>query len=1079
MILINAAALGSRGFTITRETDYWIAVAVAYAGDVNGDGFDDILIGDSVNGYRGTNSGEAYILYGRQDGFQSISLASLTSATGIEIRSAAAGDSAGYAVSSAGDFNGDSIADFIIGAPGSSSGGAHSGKAYVVYGTPGSSGSVDLGMIGSSGGMIIEGAAAQQWVGSDVSWAGDVNGDGFDDVVIAGYGANDTGKTYIIYGRPGEGETLTVDQVTASEGFVLTGRTVKTVSGAGDVNGDGLDDFIVGTPNAYGPETLGDAYVIFGKTNQVTPINLNSLLPGDGFMIRQQTRGDSTGRDVSAAGDVNGDGFDDVIISGISRYSTASAYILFGKADGFKTIETSSLSSADGFALFTSHSSYDRAGYSVSSAGDVNGDGLDDVIVGAFSDSSGGNYAGRAYVVYGRTATTPIDLSKLANSEGFVIQSDAVSRVGMTVSSAGDMNGDGFDEVLVSDTVGSHVIFGLAPVGSVSRTGSAASQTLAGGDLADQLDGAGGDDRLYGNGGADVLIGGLGDDWLNGGWGDDDASGGLGNDVYIVDSASDLVHESAGHGIDQVRASVTITLGLNLENLVLTGTSSLVGTGNGLNNLIVGNAAANNLTGLGGNDTLDGGTGADTLNGGDGNDTYVVDNVLDKIVESSTGGLDAIKASVTYSLGALHVESLTLTGLASINGTGNALANKLAGNGAANVLNGGAGADTMYGGNGDDTYIVDNAADAAIEVNSAGGIDTVQSSVSMGLRANVENLVLGGSALTGTGNALANKMIGNAANNVLDGGAGADILYGGLGDDTYVVGSPKDQVIEGTGAGGVDVVQSTVSFALGVNLENLTLAGAAAVNAAGNALANKLIGNAAANVLNGNGGADLMYGGLGNDIYIVDSAGDRVIEGAAAGGSDEVRSSVSFTLESGFENLVLTGLEPIKGIGNALANRITGNAGANALSGMEGDDTLVAGGGRDMMNGGAGTDRLYGGAGADTLAGGTGADGFFFDAPLNGGTDVDLIKDFAVADDTIFLDRAVFGGIQMSGELAAHAFHAGTAATQDSQRILYDQISGKIFYDADGSGTVAAILVAQVSAGTMLTSADFSAYGLA
>ena len=350
------------------------------------------------------------------------------------------------------------------------------------------------------------------------------------------------------------------------------------------------------------------------------------------------------------------------------------------------------------------------------------------------------------------------------------------------------------------------------------------------------LQGLGGNEIFIGTSGTDTLVGRGGNDILNGGAGADTMQGGAGNDTYLVDNVGDVVAENASEGTDLVQSSVSFTLGANVDNLTLTGSGNINGTGNGDANVITGNS---------GNNTLDGGAGADTLTGGDGDDTYVVDNAGDVVTEAATvgAGTDAVQSSISYTLGA-NVENLTLTGSANINGTGNGDANVITGNTGSNILDGGVGADTMVGGLGNDTYVVDNAGDVVTEALNE-GTDTVQSSISYTLGANVENLTLTGSAnINGTGNGDANVITGNTGSNILDGGIGADTMAGGLGNDTYLVDNADDVVTEALNEG-TDSVSSSVTYTLGANVENLTLTGSANINGTGNGLANIITGNAA------------------------------------------------------------------------------------------------------------------------------------------------------------------------------------------------------------------------------------------
>ena len=482
------------------------------------------------------------------------------------------------------------------------------------------------------------------------------------------------------------------------------------------------------------------------------------------------------------------------------------------------------------------------------------------------------------------------------------------------VDDVGDVVAENFNEG--RDTVQSSISYSLGDnVENLTLIGSAA------------LNGTG-------NSLANVLVGNNGANVLDGGSGADSMAGGAGDDRYIVDTGTDVVTEGLNQGNDVVEASASYSLGTNVENLTLTGTAALNGVGNGLNNILTGNSAAN---------ILDGGAGADSMSGGVGDDTYIVDDVGDDIVESLGQGIDTVQSAITYTLKA-NVENLVLTGTAAINGTGNTLDNMIVGNSAANFLMGGGGADTMIGGAGNDSYLVDGVSDIVIEQANE-GTDTVFSSISYALTENVEFLNLMGDAANATGNVLDNVLGGTSGMNVLDGGLGADTMIGGAGDDTYVVDNLGDAVTEQLNEG-TDTVQSSVTYALGANLENVTLTGSSAINATGNALNNVLTGNSAANVLDGGAGVDVMIGGAGDDTYLVESAGEVIVESVNEG-IDTVQSSVGYSLAANVENLTLAGLNSIAGIGNALNNVLIGNSAVNVLDGGLGADTMIGGAGDD------------------------------------------------------------------------------------------------------------------------------------
>ncbi len=351
------------------------------------------------------------------------------------------------------------------------------------------------------------------------------------------------------------------------------------------------------------------------------------------------------------------------------------------------------------------------------------------------------------------------------------------------------------------------------------------------------------DFTLHGEAGNDSLSGGAGNDTLDGGSGNDSLIGGLGDDVFIIESAGDTLLELALGGTDTAISSITFSLATlaDVENLTLSGSTNINGTGNAANNMLTGNAGNNTLNGGAGNDTLDGGAGIDTLIGGLGNDVYIVDTLTDTIIEAAAGGSDTTNSSITFSLATLaNVENLTLTGIANINGTGTAGNNVLTGNAGDNTLDGGAGIDTLIGGAGNDVYIVDTTTDRITEA-AAGGSDTIRSSVtfSLGALANVENLTLTGIANTnGTGNSGNNVLTGNTGNNILNGGAGNDTLIGGAGNDTLIGGAGAD-VLTGSTEGDIfqlgalsnsriTAMDTITDFAIGVDLFDGTAAMTAA-----------------------------------------------------------------------------------------------------------------------------------------------------------------------------------------------------------------------------------------------------------
>ncbi|MCP1661331.1 calcium-binding protein [Neisseria perflava] len=424
------------------------------------------------------------------------------------------------------------------------------------------------------------------------------------------------------------------------------------------------------------------------------------------------------------------------------------------------------------------------------------------------------------------------------------------------------------------------------------------------------------------------------------------------------------------------------------------------------------------LYGKAGNDILNGGLGEDTMYGGSGNDTYYSDNAADTIIESANGGIDTVYSNVSYTL-PTNVENLVLTGTDNIYGAGNNSNNTLTGNSGNNRLNSGRGDDIVYGMDGNDTI---NGGEGNDILDGGNGNDTIN------------------------GNEGNDTLLGGAGDDTLNGGAGDDVLDGGEGNDTYIVERNSGQDILSDTAGA-----NSLRFADDISIDDVSVSQTDAYTwvitiadddntqltinqypSDGNSTANPavstfifadktytltefaelkglniestsetiigtenddtLTGSAGDDIIDGKAGADTMSGYAGNDVYYVDNSGDTVIE-AANQGTDTVYSSVSHTLATNVENLVLTGSSNIYGAGNNSDNILTGNSGNNRLNSGRGNDVVYGMDGNDTLNGGEGNDLLYGGNGNDTVNGDQGndtLDGGAGNDTLNGGSGDDV-----------------------------------------------------------------------------------------
>ena len=463
---------------------------------------------------------------------------------------------------------------------------------------------------------------------------------------------------------------------------------------------------------------------------------------------------------------------------------------------------------------------------------------------------------------------------------------------------------------------------------------------------------------LTGNGQTNVITANSGNDTLVAGTGVATLIGGAGNDTFVVNNTADVVQAQAG-GINTIQTSVSYTASTNVANLTGTGTGNLTLTGNGQTNVITANS---------GNDTLVAGSGVATLIGGVGNDTFVVNNTAD-VVQAKTGGINTIQTSVSYTA-STNVANLTGTGTGNLTLTGNGQTNVITANSGNDTLVAGTGAATLVGGAGNDTFVVNNTADV-VQAKS-GGINAIQTSVSYTAGANVQSLVGTGSGnLTLTGGTQTTLIAANSGNDTLiaglgeatlTSGSGVCTLVGGAGNDTFVVNNTAD-VVQAK-AGGINTIQTSVSYTASANVLNLTGIGSANITLTGNTLNNVITGNAGNDTLiagSGNdtlvagSGVDTMIGGSGNDTFVVNNTAD-VVQAKAGSNVNTILSYVSYTASANVLNLTGVGSANITLTGNSLNNVITGNAGTDTLVAGTGNDTLIAGTGVDTMIGGYGNE---------------------------------------------------------------------------------------------------------------------------
>ena len=855
MVELSTIEAGEGGFVINGvSAGDFAGTSVRDAGDVNGDGLADLIIGARQDDPNGASSGASFVVFGTSS-TAAIELSDIEAGTGgFVINGVGLGDQSGNSVSGAGDVNGDGLADLIVGAYLDDPNASSAGASFVVFGKSTTTAVRLADVQAGTGGFVINGVASGDRSGESVSKAGDVNGDGRTDLIIgAPYddpNGGNSGASFVVFGKTTTTAVELSDIDAGTGGFTINGVAAGDLAGvsvrdAGDVNGDGKADLIIGArfddPNG---SDSGASFVVFGKATTTT-VELSDIDAGTGgFTINGVAMNNRAGRSVDGAGDVNGDGIDDLIVgadgASPNGLNSGASYVVFGKSTT-TTVELSDVEAGTGGFVINGVSADDRSGYSVNGAGDVNGDGKADVIIGARYDDPNGSRSGAAFVVYGKSDTTAVELSNVeAGTGGFVLNGvSADDLAGASVSAAGDVNGDGGFDVIIGargdDPNGgasgaSFVIFGTpAPVTSVTTT--TPSDDLPSTNVVTAADGTA-SFTLDNNTGATargVLI----------------ENTGNGN-IVAVNLPNRAVLASSGTAAAQETTPATITLASQI--------SGTADASNGADLLLSG--AADFMAGRPAGALFDVRTLTPTVSG-----SAAFSGTI-QIAGSTSGSGEEAFVIDTRSMptgAAIQLDDIdfaAIIGEATV--TGGDGPNFVVGDGSDQSISLGALDDTLIGGGGNDTIgsrfgediLYGNTGDDAVR--GGGGMDTLFGGQ-------------GNDAVDGENDA--DTLFGNLGSDTLNGGQGADAVYGNLGFDTVSGGTQADSLFGGQGD---DIVY----------------------------------GNTEADILWGNNGADVLYGGQGSDTLSGGAGADTLVGGGGAdtfviGASSEADTVLDFRATDG------------------------------------------------------------------------------------------------------------------------------------------------------------------------------------
>lgn len=442
---------------------------VSSAGDFNGDGIDDIMVGDMLGDPNGENSGQIFLIFGSDSGFPDLTpytpvgnpflFIQLDGVIGFRINGISSNQLVGIRFDGIGDINGDGFDDVVIGGVSVTT---PEGEAYVLYGGPGPyNNTFELSSINGTNGFTLKGVNSGDVFGRFVKGLGDVNGDGLNDFTVgASHTDNtalDSGTTYVIYGRnsnfPHPFEANTINGL---NGFYVNGvfeyDRIGFADSAGDFNNDGVRDIIIGSPSVSDITQSGRAYIVYGvKGFHPNPVNLSQLDGNNGAVIEGEFAGDLAGFNVRNAGDFNDDGINDVLISAYNHSSSQGAvYLLYGRDGNLPhPFELSSINGLNGIKFIGTEFS-ESIGGRVTGGGDFNGDGVGDILIGSQTSVTGFT-GGESYLIYGtdQILGNPFLLSSLDGNNGMAFKARSQNDEASNVNFAGDFNGDGLDDVLI------------------------------------------------------------------------------------------------------------------------------------------------------------------------------------------------------------------------------------------------------------------------------------------------------------------------------------------------------------------------------------------------------------------------------------------------------------------------------------------------------------------------------------------------------------------------------------------------------------------------------------------------------